>query len=131
VSPLDSRTAVQERIAVLDEERAALVAILDAYERLEALTKPERASVPSVPAPAPAPVPLPPGDGSLAIILVECPQCGEKVKRQGLGPHSRKHKPRPATDRKPSLLEAPRTERNPRTTPPLDLPPRLDQAVGE
>jgi hypothetical protein len=130
VNLLDGRTAVQERLAALEEERTALIAILDAYERLEALTQPERASVPSVPAPAPAAAPLPPGGGSPAIILVECPECGEKVKRQGLGPHSRKHKPRP-TDRKPSLLEAPRTARNPRTTPPLDLPPRFDQAVGE
>lgn len=45
MSLLDGRQAVQERLDSLDAERAALVSILEAYERLEALTQPEQVVV--------------------------------------------------------------------------------------
>jgi hypothetical protein len=138
----DGRAAVQERLDALDQERAALTAILTAYERLEALTQPERTVVAaSAPAPAPAAVPSPPGEGSPAIhqpeqgkprprlerpspapTLVDCPDCDTQVKSQGLGTHRRLKHNRVV----PTVLP-----KNPRSVASLDLPPRMDSVVGE
>lgn len=67
-----------------------------------------------------------------------CPECGERVRAQGLGAHRTRSKRHAAAVngptvpvRPPAPQERPATERNPRSTPPLDLPRRLDQAVGE
>ncbi len=104
----------------------------------------------AAPAPAPAVAPLPHGSGSPAIQpagrgrdggeahrrggrpassvaaslphgsppRVTCPECDAEVRPGGLGPH-RRHR------------HGHRADKNPRSTPPLDLPPRIDQAVGE
>lgn len=103
---------------------------------------------------APAAVPLPPGDGSPATRQrrrstagrsvdpttgwVRCPECGERVRAQGLGVHRSRSKAHAAAVNGPTALmrqpvaqPRPATERNPRSTPPLDLPRRLDTAVGE
>ena len=75
--------------------------------------RPARRAAPSTSAPA-APVSLPHGIPP----RVNCPDCDAKVRPGGLGPHRR-------------FRHGHRAEKNPRSAAPLDLPPRLDQAVGE
>jgi hypothetical protein len=69
---------------------------------------------------------------------VRCPECGERVRAQGLGAHRGRSKAHAAvvdsaagaaiaTVIRPLAVG----ERNPRTTPPLELPPRLDRVSGE
>lgn len=68
---------------------------------------------------------------------VECPECGERVRAQGLGAHRSRSKRHAAViagePRTPITVVRQTTPaaRNPRSTPPLDLPARLDRAVGE
>jgi hypothetical protein len=103
---------------------------------------------------APAALSLPPGERSPATQQpkrstagrsvdatkgwVECPECRERVRAQGLGVHRSRSKAHAAAVNGPTVLvrpaasqQRPAIERNPRTTPPLDLPRRLDTAVGE
>ena len=57
---------------------------------------------------------------------VSCPDCDAEVRPGGLGPH-RRFKHSHAATPKPRPVAV----KNPRSSPPLDLPPRLDRVVGE
>ena len=160
---ITSHEAELERLRQL---RASLLAFIDQPEQESLPAGPARGVGSPAPAsseagrsgaasaPAPAAVPSPPGGGSPAIPQpkrstagravdatkgwVRCPECGERVRAQGLGAHRSRSKAHAAAVnsltvlvRPPAAQKRPATERNPRTTPPLDLPPRLDTAVGE
>lgn len=101
---IDSRQAVQERLDALEAEREALVGILEAYERLEALTQPEQGV--SVEDRRPAPVPMPEA-GDLPPVVVPpaprhkketfvCSRCPMTFKTKGWRDrHESKHPPVP------------------------------------
>jgi hypothetical protein len=69
---------------------------------------------------------------------VKCPECGERVRAQGLGAHRSRSKAHaaavngaPAAPAVTVVRPPAAVERNPRSTPPLELPARLDRASGE
>lgn len=118
---LDGRAAVQERLEAVEQERAALLAILDGYDRLAALQAPVPLPVETM-APTPLPDPPAPARHKPKRETFVCSRCPATFKRQGWRDrHEKSHPPIPT----PHVSEGERIRRIPpgfRQPTPVEVP---------